>query len=148
MTHAPMKAEKIILSFIGVFCGLLVAASAFYFYQINNKPVKKVKSVAIAKPTPTPTPPPNAFFVNIDEPADESVSDKKTLTIAGKSIADATLIISSPTIDQVIQPSENGDFSTTTTLDSGENQIIITAIAPNGEEIKKTITVTYSNESF
>jgi len=48
----------------------------------------------------------------------------------------------------VITPSQEGDFSTTAIITSGENQITITAIAPNGEEVKKTVTVTYSTEEF
>ena len=145
-----MKLEKVILSIIGVFFGLLVAGSAFYFYQsVMNHPKqsdKKVAGINTAKtPTPSPTP---SFFLNIDNPKDESVVDNKTVSISGKTIPSATIIISTASDDQVLSPSSQGDFNTTETIDTGENQLIFTAIAPNGEEVKKTVTITYSTESF
>lgn len=143
-----MKLEKFVLSIIGIFFGLLVAGSAFYFYQrITSHPSnKKVISVNTEKgPTPSPTP---SFFVNIDSPKDESVVDNKTVTIAGKTIPTATIIVSTGSNDQVVTPSSQGDFSTTATIDTDENQIIVTAIAPSGEEVKKAITVTYSTQQF
>jgi len=151
MINCPqMQLEKVILSIIGVFFGLLVAGSAFYFYNSMTTHAKPAdKKVAGAKtnmlPTPTPTP---SFFLNIDTPKDESVSDNKTVSISGKTIPNATIIISTPSDDQVLNPSSQGDFTTTETIDTGENQLLFTAIAPNGEEVKKTITVTYSTESF
>lgn len=144
-----MKLEKFVLSIIGIFFGLLVAGSAFYFYQriTNHSPsTKKVISVNTEKgPTPSPTP---SFFVNIDNPKDESVTDNKTVTVSGKTIPTATIIVSTGISDQVITPSSEGDFSTTATIDTDENQIIVTAIAPSGEEVKKTVTVTYSTQDF
>ena len=145
-----MKLEKFILSIIGIFFGLLVAGSAFYFYQTvfqhQKSQQKNVKGTETKKTlTPTPTP---SFFLNIDTPKDESVTNNKTVTVSGKTIPDATIIISTNSDDQVIPPSSQGDFSTTATIDTGENMITLTAIAPNGEEVKKTITVTYSTESF
>ena len=145
-----MKLEKVILSIIGVFFGLLVAGSAFYFYQsMTTHPKTMDKKVAGAntnkQPTPTPTP---SFFLNIDTPKDESVTDNKTVSISGKTIPSATIIISTASDDQVLNPSSQGDFTTTETIDTGVNQLLFTAIAPNGEEVKKTMTITYSTESF
>ncbi|HSW96823.1 MAG TPA: hypothetical protein VLF89_03280 [Candidatus Saccharimonadales bacterium] len=143
-----MKLEKFVLSIIGIFFGLLVAGSAFYFYQkITSHPTnKKIVPVHTTKtPTPSPTP---SFFVNIDTPKDESVTDNKTVTVSGKTIPTATVIVSTGAADQVITPSSQGDFSTTVTIDTDENQLIITAIAPSGEEVRKTITVTYSTQEF
>ena len=144
-----MKLEKFVLSVIGIFFGLLVAGSAFYFYQrINNHPVTKKVISDNAKPTgPTPSPTPS-FYVNIDSPKDESVTSNKTVTVSGKTIPTATIIISTDTADQVVSPSSQGDFSTTTTIGSDENKINVTAIAPSGEQVQKTLTVTYSTEEF
>src|SRR5258708_456013 len=99
-----MKAEKFILSIIGIFFGLLVAGGAFYFYQkVTIQPSnKKIIGMTIKKtPTPLPTP---SFFLNIDNPKDESVSNKKTITISGKTIPTATVIISTASNDQVVSP--------------------------------------------
>lgn len=142
-----MKTEKIVLSFIGILFGLLVAGVAFYLYQTTKTPPSE-KKITVKKLTPTPTSIESSFFLNVDSPSDESVTDKKTISIAGKTIPNATVVVTGPSDDQVITPSTQGDFSTTTTIDDGQNQITITAIGPNGEEVKKIVTVTYSKEEF
>jgi len=143
-----MKLEKLILSIIGIFFGLLVAGSAFYFYQRITFHTDEKKIVGIAmKKTATPTPTPS-FFITVDSPKDESVSDTKTITVSGTTIPSATVIVSSPSVDQVLNPSTQGTFSTTIALDSDENQIVITAIALSGEQIQKKLSVTYSTQDF
>lgn len=141
-----MKAEKIVIAFIAVSVGILVAGIAFYLYQATKilSPAK-TKIISISSPTSTPTP---SIFLTVDHPRDEEVSDKKTITISGKTDSSATIVISTQSTDQVITPASNGNFSTTLAIDDFENQIEITAIAPNGEEARIVRTVTYSTESF
>lgn len=141
-----MKTEKIILSFIAALIGLLAAGVAFYLYQTTKTiSPSQVKTVTVAKPTPTPK---SSLFLSIDSPEDEDVTDRKTVTITGKTVIGATIVISTESSDQVVQASATGSFSTTATIDNGVNQIEITAIAPNGEEITIVRTITYSTETF
>ncbi|MGH7246180.1 MAG: hypothetical protein ACREGI_04575 [Candidatus Levyibacteriota bacterium] len=141
-----MKTEKIVLSFIAVVVGLMVAGIAFYAYQTTKTiPNQNNKTVTIHPATPTPKP---SVYLFIDTPTDLSVTDSKTLKVSGKTAPDATLIISTGTSDVVITPQSTGSFSSTITIQDGENQLLLTAIAPNGEETKKTLTVTYSTENF
>lgn len=141
-----MKGEKIVIAFIAVSIGILVAGAAFFLYQTTKTlPSAKTKTVSISSPTATPIP---SVFLTVDRPRDEEVSDKKTITISGKTASSATIVISTQSTDQVITPASNGNFSTTLTIDDGENQIEITSIAPNGEETRIIRTVTYSTESF
>ncbi|MBI2074577.1 MAG: hypothetical protein HYT83_01925 [Candidatus Levybacteria bacterium] len=141
-----MKAEKIVISFIAVLIGVLVAGAAFYFYQ-STKIVSpsQIKTVSIKSPTPTPS---SSIFLSVENPKNEDVVDTKTITVNGKTTSDAVIILSTISDDQVFTPTKIGSFSTTTTLNDGANLITITAIAPNGEEVKITKTVTYSTESF
>ena len=141
-----MKTEKIILSFIAILIGLLASGVAFYFYQSTKTiPPSKLKTIAIVSPAPTTQP---SIFLTIDNPKDEEVTDKKIITVSGKTTPDATVILSSQIADNVINPSSTGSFSTTVTITDGENEIQITAIAPNGEETTLKQTITYSTESF
>ncbi|HSX40283.1 MAG TPA: hypothetical protein VLF68_01580 [Candidatus Saccharimonadales bacterium] len=140
-----MKKEKVVLSFVAVLAGLLVAAVAFYFYQ-RTKILPKNQTISL---TITPTPrPANALFLNIDNPKDEDVVSKKVVTVSGKTFPDATIAIITDTDQQVVTPTASGDFSTTVTIEDGANIIEVTAIAPTGEEIKQLKTVTYSTENF
>ncbi len=147
-----MKTERIVLSFIAVLIGILVAAGAFYFYQTTklvptpkkqDNPANNQPSAGVIKPTP-----PSSVFLAVDSPKDEDVVDNKSLTVSGKTVPDAVIIITTAIADATITPATNGNFTTNITLDDGTNQIEITAIAPNGDETRVTRSVTYSTENF
>ncbi|RJQ36594.1 hypothetical protein C4559_04995 [Candidatus Microgenomates bacterium] len=141
-----MKTEKVVISFIAVAIGILVAGILFYLYQTTKTiPSSKTKTVTITPLSPTPQ---ASIFLSLDKPKDEEVFDSRTVTIAGKTVKGAIVVISTYANDDVIIPASNGNFSTTATLDDGQNLIEITAIAPSGEEIKTTKVVTYSTENF
>lgn len=141
-----MSKEKIVLSFIAVVLGILVTGVVFYIYQATKTiPSSKIKTIKIAPPAPTSKP---SIYLTIKEPEDEKVVNKKVVTISGTTAKDATIIILSPVDEDVIEPTGTGDFSTTINIDDGQNIIEITAILPNGEEVRTTRTVTFSTEEF
>lgn len=142
-----MKSERIILSFVAIIIGLLVAGGVFFLYQLTKKlPPEKAQSISLKSPaTPTPQSPSQ---LSILQPQDEEIFSKKTITISGKTSPDATIVVSSPTDDQVVKPTRNGDFSVTHTI--GDNSTIITVLSifPDGREEKLTRTVNYTSEEF
>lgn len=141
-----MKQERIILSFIMVLIGLLVAGALFYFYQ-STKVIPTPTTSIITSPIPTPKSTSN-IFLSVTNPTNEQVVANKTVQIMGKTIPGATVIVITDSGQQVFSPSAQGDFSTTITIQSGENSIEIRAIAPNGETTSMQRTVTYSTEDF
>lgn len=145
-----MRTEKIVISFIAVLVGILASALAFYFYQSTKVvPPSNIKIVSVTSPKPEKvTTQKSSFFLTVDTPKDEDVVENRVVTIAGKTTSDATILISTISADEIITPAKNGDFSTTVTLDSGENYIEINAISPSGEETKVTKTISVSTESF
>ena len=143
-----MKSERIILSSVAILVGLVVAGIAFYFYQMTKTVDESEEEKQVTTKTePTPTPDRN-LFLSVTSPRDEEVVTKKTIIISGKTTADATIVITSETDDEVVKPSRNGDFSVTQTLSDGANLLQITAIFPNGEEKRITKTVSYTSENF
>ena len=144
-----MKTEKIMLSFIAVLVGLLVAGVVFYFYRSTKviSPVMTKKTTAKSSPTPKPTKT-LGNSISLDQPQDGSVIAQKSVVVSGKTAPDATVIISTSIADQTVKPSANGNFSTTIAIDTGTNLVYVTAILANGSEITKTVTVTYNTESF
>lgn len=142
-----MKTEKIVLSFIAITVGVLVAGVVFYLYQATKTiNLSKTKSVSL-QTTPAPSEKP-AIFLTVDAPKDEEVFDKRTITISGKTAPSSTIIITTQTDDQVITSAQNGNFSTSVVIGDGQNIIEITAVLPNGEETKIIRTVTFSTETF
>lgn len=144
-----MKAEKVILSFIAILIGLVVAGGAFYAYQATKVVPETNKKIVTSNILPTPTPESiDTSYIAIDQPKDEQVIDKRTVTITGKTRSDAVIIVSSENTDQVAKPASDGSFSLTHTVGTGTTIIEITAVLPDGTEKSVTKTVTFSTESF
>lgn len=140
-----MKQERVVLSFIMVVIGLLVAGIAFYFYQTTK--VVSTNSSILTNPTPTQAPKPT-IFLSINNPTNEEVVSNKTLVVSGKTLPEATVVIVTNSDQLVVKPTMQGDFSTTITLGNDQNLITISAISPNGEIATVEKTVTYSTTSF
>lgn len=141
-----MKKEKIILSLIAALIGIVLAIGAFFIYQstkkVNDSDIKKI---TIENPSPTPS---SSVFVTIERPKDEEVVDDRIITISGKTVPDAKIVVLTESNEEAGVAANNGNFSTEITLDDGENIIEVSAIARNGEIAKAKLTVTYSTESF
>ena len=144
-----MKAEKVILSFVAIFVGLVAAGIAFYLYQLTKTiPNDKTNSTTVsAKLSPSPTPD-NTNFLTIESPKEEEVFSKKVITINGKTVAGSTILVSTEDGDQIVTPASNGNFSLTQSIPNGTTLMTIKSIFPNGEEKSVTRTVTFSTESF
>ena len=141
-----MKTEKIVLSFIATLFGLLVAGIAFYFFQATKTVMPSdTKVISFTSPTLTPLP---SIFLTLDRPKDEEVVTSKIMIISGKTSSSAVVVVMTDSREDVITPTSNGDFSTTVSIDDGQNIIEVTAISPNGESITIKKTVTYSQEEF
>lgn len=142
-----MKAERLILSIVFIALGLLVAGGVFYLFQMTKViPDSQLKTPSAIIPTPTPDESGNLLI--LENPADESVTDKKLITISGRTTPDALLIVTTAGNDQVIKPTTTGTFTLTQTIDTGSNLIEVRAIYPDGTEKRITRTITFSTESF
>lgn len=143
-----MKTERILLSLLAVVIGLIVAGIAFFLYENTrkNKPQSQTKEISVVTPTPTTSKP--SIFLSLDKPKDEEVVTKKIISISGKTVTDAIVVVLTNNDEEVLAPTSNGDFSTTTTIEDGENLIEITAIKPDGESTSILRVVTFSKEEF
>jgi len=141
-----MKAERIILSLIAIFVGLLVAGGGFYIYQMTKQiPQDKADTITI-KSHATPTPRSNNYLV-VDSPKDEAIVSSKTITISGKTVPKSTIIVSTESSDEVVEPAQSGSFSLTQTIND-VSLISITAVFPDGTEQTVQKTVSYVTEEF
>lgn len=145
-----MKAERVILSFIAILVGLFAAGVAFYLYQSTRSlPAQSAQPISIAKPTSAVAPTPDtANYLTIDTPKDEEVFNKKSISVTGKTVAGATVIVSSEDGDQVAEPAANGSFNLTAAIPDGTSILRITAVLPTGEEIVENKVVTFTTENF
>lgn len=141
-----MKKEKIILLFIAVIIGLLIALGSFFFYQYTKqvKPTE-IKEIKIQNPSPAPQ---SSVFLSIDQPNDESVTDNRIVHVNGKTVPNAKIVILTQGNEEAAIPTADGSFSTDITIESGENIIQVIAVAPDGEIVSAKRIVTYSTDSF
>ncbi|MBI2621519.1 MAG: hypothetical protein HYW63_02620 [Candidatus Levybacteria bacterium] len=141
-----MRKEKIILSASAALIGILVAVAGFFFYQSTKKiNPDEVKKIAINSPSPTPA---SSIFITLDRPRDEEVVDERIITVSGKTIPNAKIVVQTQITEEAAIAASNGNFSTEITLEASENIIEVIAVAPNGEIAKVKRIVTYTTESF
>src|SRR5438105_2475636 len=100
-----MRLEKILLSFVAIIVGLVAAGAAFYLYQMTKVlPAQKAQPVVVSPTTSANPSPDTGNILSLDSPKDEQVFDNKQLTINGKTLPDATIIVTTEDGDQVVKP--------------------------------------------
>lgn len=141
-----MKKKRIFTTFLILIIGSLFALGGFYLYQ-QSKVIKpsKIKKIVLEEPSPEPK---SSIFISISKPEDEEISSNKSVTVSGKTIPNAKIVVLTPTAQEAGVAAKDGSFSTDINLDEGENIIEISAIADNGEIAKTKRTVIYTTEDF
>lgn len=138
--------ERLIIVFVAVAIGLIVTTLIFFLYQqtktIPNQPNKNAGSQSSTSPTESPK------YLTIDQPQDETLSDRRLLQIKGKTHAEDIVVVSTNQEDKVIRPTSDGKFAVSITIDAGANIIVVRSIAPDGSEKTESRTVTFSTEEF
>lgn len=139
--------ERLIIIIVAIIAGLFITSAGFFIYQstkkINDTPVTQDISV-----TPAQNQPANTLFVRLSEPADESLTAKRTLSIKGATNPENLIVISTNLEDVQVKPDQEGNFSVTIDIDAGANTLITRAISPSGASAQDIRTVTYSTEDF
>lgn len=137
--------ERIVIVFIAVALGLFVTTIGFLLYQ-QTKVLPKGTGVnpGVIKQQDDK----NKLYLTVEQPANESLTDKRTVIIAGKTNPENTITASTNQEDIVATPSKDGSFSISITIDTGSNKLVTRAISPTGEEKSDVRVITYSQEDF
>jgi hypothetical protein len=145
--------ERIIIVFVAVIIGLVFTTVGYLLYQSfqtpstqnANRPNTPSNNLPFEA---TPTPDENQLYITISEPTKEAITDTRTISIKGKTNPGNTVIISSNQADVVAEPTADGSFSTTITINAGPNLLIARAIDAQGNETQIEQTVTFVSEEF
>lgn len=142
--------EKIVIIFIALAIGLFLTTSAFYFYNTakqHSKPKEIVQNTPQQK-NPDEKNTDSKTFLLINEPKNESITDKRTIEVKGESRPGNTILVSSNIEDVISLCDTIGNFSAKIEIDSGANIITTRTISQDGEESIDIRIVTYSQEEF
>ena len=139
-----MKKEVILAITIGFVIGLVLT---FFIYksQLGRNAGNEILSpLANNNEILTQTSPAFEKSLKIISPIDQSISQDGKTTIVGSNSPLSWILIMGEKGEKIVQADDKGNFTTDLLLVSGENEIIITAIEPDGTQISKTLTVVYS----
>ena len=143
-----MKKELGIAILVGVILGFTITglfwARRRGKINLPSNEETNQEEVLEEEPTATPIPIEETVSLEIEEPENEIISQKENLTIKGKSVVSATVVIIWEEGEDILVADEEGNFETEITLIGGENIIDITAYDDEGNSASKTLTVTYS----
>lgn len=143
--------EKVMIIVIAIILGLILATAAFYLFQTTkkssqNNSEKNHQNINASEKNSVNNK--NENILSINFPMDESIVNKRTIEVKGKTNPSNTIIASSNLDDAVATPDTNGDFSVDLDIDTGANIITIRSIAPDGTQTETQRIVTYSTEDF
>lgn len=138
-----MKKEVGLAIFFGVGLGLLVAF--LMVFQIRK--IQPQKTTVSPTPLVKVVPEKTESALQISEPKDDTITNKKTITISGKAEKDSLVVVQSP-LDEKVVKSTKDTFSIPFDLAIGENVIDVT-VYPSTSSARiqqKKVTVYYLDE--
>jgi len=138
--------ERLIIIVLAIISGLVITTIAFFIYQnFISKTNTATEKVNTQEAAPEAS---KDLLLEISDPLDGSLTDKRTISVKGSTNPENVVVVSSNQEDNSGKPTTDGKFSISVTIDAGANFIVVRSIAPDGNEIKKEIVVTYTTEEF
>jgi len=139
-----MRKEVLVAITIGFILGLVIT---FGIWTGNKTLRETISKKEVPSPQVTeeklPTPTPQNLLV-ITSPEDNSLSNKEKISVSGKTLGGATVVVLYEEGEKIIEADEQGNFDTEITLVGGANEITIYTYDENGNEVSKTLNVVYS----
>ena len=87
------------------------------------------------------------LFVELDT-TDNSVTDKATFTISGKTLPKTYIAITTESNDYLIVPNDVGSFSQEVNLIKGANRLTITVYTQDGVKVEDALSVVYTTAAL
>lgn len=101
---------------------------------------RSTPSQPAAPSQPSQTPAQNQISLTVISPTNGQQVSTATLVVKGKTVPNADVAVN----DKDIKADASGNFSTTISLDEGDNEILVTASDANGNSSEWSGTVTYT----
>jgi hypothetical protein len=115
---------------------VIVGVIGFFVYTKFFKPVNPQS----ASDSVTP------LFLTLNSPTADTQATNDKVVVKGKTLPNTTVVLFNETDEATLDSNAKGEFEGTLLLSEGENNLIITAFAENGEEKTLNLTVDYDGE--
>jgi len=150
-----MKRELFLAILFGAILGFAVTGTVWLkkegklsLFKTSSEKQTETAEENVNEGTPSPAPAEEKetgkVFLEVSSPEQDSISDKEKITISGKTLENAIVVVVWEEGEDILVADGEGAFETEIVLVSGENQIDVTAYDDDGSSTAKTITVTYS----
>jgi len=143
-----MKKEVFLAVFVGFALGLIIT---FGIWTAN----KSLRPVPVtSSPTPSaeagvePTPPAAQVTLSVSDPVDESVTSTSTVTVTGKTLPSAPVIITGEGVQSIVVADNAGDFEQDVKLEAGYNRLTVSVYDGQGNSVSKQLLVTYTTSKI
>lgn len=87
------------------------------------------------------------LFLELITP-DNTVTDKDTFTISGKTLPKTYLAITTESNDYLIVPNDVGNFSQEVKLIKGANLLTVTVFTQDGDKVEESLSVVYTTAAL
>ena len=139
-----MRKELIIAIAAGVLLGLTVAFGVFRANSALKK--NKVETKEFASPDQSKPPKQNGSKITLATPEAEDVIIQNPVKVAGITLKDALVIISSEDEDLLLKADSLGSFEQEVELLGGINQLIVASYDESEGKFEQKLTVVFSTE--
>jgi len=156
-----MNKDALLATCIGFIVGLIVTGAVLYGPGLTkNFPKIGFPKISFQLPqfgkkegTPTPTAAtatetPKEHAVIIESPLPDSLEQSDKVLVSGTTSFHATVIISSPLDEVVIEANGDGKYAGKVTLQEGKNDIMVASVDPLGKSVSQSVIVFYTPEQW
>ncbi len=124
-------------NFFYAFLIILVLVVIYSFYQKNNPTAKKIFNFPTSQPTQQPLENQKAIFLEVSQPINNATVANAVVSLTGKTIPNGSVFVN----EQELKADTNGNFSTSVSLNEGQNDIYVVASDDLGNSVEKVITI-------
>ncbi|MDO8487950.1 MAG: hypothetical protein Q7S31_01370 [bacterium] len=141
-----MKKEVILAITIGFALGLVITFGIWTANRsLKNLPVNPASTPLTVAATPTPSSDQaQKVSLALTTPADEALVTTNKITVSGKTVAAAAVIILSENGQQALAADDKGEFSLEVSLVGGYNTIRVIVFDKDGNTTEQSVVVTYT----
>ncbi|RJR15229.1 hypothetical protein C4579_02885 [Candidatus Microgenomates bacterium] len=139
-----MNKDTIVASVIGFGLGLIAAIALWIVPRVLHKqPTTVTAAPETNQEIALNNAPATQNTLTVTSPSDGEIVNEKALTISGNAQDALFVVVTTDSVNDVMELDNGGTFSTEVTLHEGSNEIAVTRYTASGEETKRMFVYYY-----